>query len=207
MSGRKLIVDWKHTADELYARYKHEPNTHIARRFQALALLRRGKTLKETAAIVGVCLRAVQKWLAWYRTDGVDALAHRRRGGNRRPVRPLLTPNQQAQLVHHAATQGFRTLWYARSARLCSCSARRRSHSARRCACSARRRSCRGLDGYPSPLHLLNLVADDAVALLVAVEAFQSKTAFVACGDLASVFLEVAQGADFAFVDDLSAAH
>jgi transposase len=104
------MVDWKHTADELYARYKHEPNTHIARRFQALALLRRGKTLKETAAIVGVCLRAVQKWLAWYRTDGVDALAHRRRGGNRRPVRPLLTPNQQAQLVHHAATQGFRTL-------------------------------------------------------------------------------------------------
>jgi hypothetical protein len=40
MSGRKLIVDWKHTADELYARYKNEPNTQIARRFQALALLR-----------------------------------------------------------------------------------------------------------------------------------------------------------------------
>jgi len=110
MSGRKLQVDWKHTAEELYARYKNKPNTHIARRFQALALLRRGKPLQETAAIVSVSPRTVQKWLAWYRTDGVNALAHRRRGGNRKPVRPLLTPTQQAQLVHHATTQGFRTL-------------------------------------------------------------------------------------------------
>ena len=108
MRGRKLIVDWKHTAEELYARYKNKPNTHIARRFQALALLRRGKPLQETAAIVSVSPRTVQKWLAWYRTDGVNALAHRRRGGNRKPVRPLLTPTQQAQLVHHATTQGFR---------------------------------------------------------------------------------------------------
>jgi len=110
MSGRKLTVDWKHTADELYARYQQQPNTHIARRFQALALLRRGKTLKETAAIVGVCLRAVQKWLTWYRTGRVDELARRRRGGNRTSVRPLLTPDQQARLVQHAATQGFRTI-------------------------------------------------------------------------------------------------
>jgi transposase len=96
-------VEQKRPADELYARYKSERDSHIAQRFQALALPRRGKTLKETAEIVGVCLRTVQKWLTWYRTDGVDALARRRRGGNRRPVRPLLTPNQQARLVHHAA--------------------------------------------------------------------------------------------------------
>jgi transposase len=93
MSGRKLIVGWKHTAEQLYARYKNEPNTQFARCFQALALLRRSKTRQETAPIVGVCRRAVQKWLAWYRTDGLDALAHRRRGGNRKPVRPLLTPD------------------------------------------------------------------------------------------------------------------
>jgi len=56
MSGRKLTVDWKHTAEELYAHYNNTPNTQIARRFQALALLRRGRTLKETAAIVGVSI-------------------------------------------------------------------------------------------------------------------------------------------------------
>ena len=110
MSGRKLTVDWKHTAEELYAHSNHTPNTQIARRFQALALLRRGRTLKETAAIVGVSIRTVQKWLTWYRTGGLDELTRRTRGGNRIPVRPLLTPDQQAQLLQHAATQGFRTL-------------------------------------------------------------------------------------------------
>ena len=110
MSGRKLTVDWKHTAEELYAHSNHTPNTQIARRFQALALLQRGRTLKETAAIVGVSMRTVQKWLTWYRTGGLDELTRRTRGGNRIPVRPLLTPDQQAQLLQHAATQGFRTL-------------------------------------------------------------------------------------------------
>jgi transposase len=110
MSGRKLTVDWKHTAEELYAHYNNTPNTQIARRFQALALLRRGRTLKETAEIVGVSIRTVQKWLTWYRTGGLDELTRRTRGGNRIPVRPLLTPDQQAQLLQHAATQGFRTL-------------------------------------------------------------------------------------------------
>jgi transposase len=110
MSGRKLTVDWKHTAEELYAHYNNTPNTQIARRFQALTLLRRGRTRKETAEIVGVSIRTVQKWLTWYRTGGLDELTRRTRGGNRIPVRPLLTPNQQAQLLQHAATQGFRTL-------------------------------------------------------------------------------------------------
>ena len=103
-------MEQKRPADELYARYKSERDSHIAQRFQALALPRRGKTLKETAEIVGVCLRTVQKWLTWYRTGGLDELTRRTRGGNRIPVRPLLTPDQQAQLLQHAATQGFRTL-------------------------------------------------------------------------------------------------
>jgi hypothetical protein len=38
MSGRKLTVDWKHTAEELYAHDSNTPNTQIARRFQALFL-------------------------------------------------------------------------------------------------------------------------------------------------------------------------
>jgi transposase len=55
-------------------------------------------------------MRTVQKWLTWYRTGGLDELTRRTRGGNRRFVRPLLTPDQQARLIQHAATQGFRTL-------------------------------------------------------------------------------------------------
>jgi len=110
MSGRKLTVDEKHTAEELYAHDNNTPNTQIARRFQALALLQRGRTLKETAAIVGVSTRTVQKWLTGYRTGGLNTITRRTRGGNRIPVRPLLTPDQQAQRIQHASTQGFRTL-------------------------------------------------------------------------------------------------
>ena len=110
MSGRKLTVDWKHTAEELYAHYNHTPNTQIARRFQALALLRRGRTLKETAAIVGVSIRTVQKWLTGSRTGGLNTITRRTRGGNRATPRSPLTPDQQAQRIPHAATQGFRTL-------------------------------------------------------------------------------------------------
>jgi hypothetical protein len=110
MRGRKLIVDWKHTAEELYARYKQERNIHIAKRLQALFLLRRGTPTRQVALIVGVSRMSIHKWLTGYRTGGRDELTRRTRGGNRSPVRPLLTPDQQAQLIPHAATQGFRTL-------------------------------------------------------------------------------------------------
>ena len=110
MRGRKLIVDEKHTAEELYARYKQERNTHIAKRLQALFLLRCGTPIRQVALIVGVSRMSIHKWLTWYRTGGLDELTRRTRGGNRIPVRPRLTPDQQAQLIQHAATQGFRTL-------------------------------------------------------------------------------------------------
>jgi len=110
MRGRKLTVDEKHTAEELYARYKHERNLHIAKRLQALFLLRRGTPTRQVALIVGVSRVSIHKWRTGSRTGGLDALTRRTRGGNRTPVRPLLTPNQQAQLLQHAATQGFRTL-------------------------------------------------------------------------------------------------
>jgi transposase len=110
MSGRKLTVDEKHTAEKLYARDKHDRNRHIAKRLQALVLLRRGTPTRQVARIVGVSRMSIHKWLTWYRTGGLDELTRRTRGGNRIPVRPLLTPDQQAQRIQHATTQGFRTL-------------------------------------------------------------------------------------------------
>ena len=110
MSGRKLTVDEKHTAEKLYARYKQERNTHIAKRLQALVLLRRGTPTRQVARIVGVSRMSIHKWRTGSCTGGLDELTRRTRGGNRIPVRPLLTPDQQAQRIPHAATQGFRTL-------------------------------------------------------------------------------------------------
>ena len=61
MSGRKLTVDWKHTAEELYAHYNRTPNTQIARRFQALTRLRRGTLTRQVALIVGVSRMSIHK--------------------------------------------------------------------------------------------------------------------------------------------------
>jgi transposase len=103
-------VDEKHTDEELYTRYKHEHNLHIAKRLQALTRLRRGTPTRQVARIVGVSRMSIHKWRTGSRTGGRDELTRRTREGNRIPVRPLLTPDQQAQRIPHAATQGFRTL-------------------------------------------------------------------------------------------------
>jgi len=82
MRGRKLTVDWKHTAEELHASYKQERNIHIAKRLQALFLLRRGIPTRQVALIVGVSRMSIHKWLTGSRTGGLHALTRRTRGGN-----------------------------------------------------------------------------------------------------------------------------
>ena len=103
-------MDEKHTDEELYTRYKHEHNLHIAKRLQALTRLRRGTPTRQVARIVGVSRMSIHKWRTGYRTGGLDELTRRTRGGNRATPRSLLTPDQQARLIQHASTQGFRTL-------------------------------------------------------------------------------------------------
>ena len=53
---------------------------------------------------------SIHKWRTGSCTGGLDALTRRTRGGNRATPRSPLTPDQQAQRIPHAATQGFRTL-------------------------------------------------------------------------------------------------
>ena len=82
----------------------------IAKRLQALALLRRGTPTRQVVRIVGVSRMSIHKWRTGSCTGGLDALTRRTRGGNRATPRSPLTPDQQAQRIQHAATQGFRTL-------------------------------------------------------------------------------------------------
>ena len=82
----------------------------IAKRLQALALLRRGTPTRQVVRIVGVSRMSIHKWRTGSCTGGLDALTRRTRGGNRATPRSPLTPDQQAQRIPHVATQGFRTL-------------------------------------------------------------------------------------------------
>ena len=75
--GRKLTIEWA-TADDaasLYAQYRRERRADVRPRLHALWLVRTGHTTRETAEVLGVDERTVQRWLAWYRAGGLAPLA------------------------------------------------------------------------------------------------------------------------------------
>jgi transposase len=110
MAGRHFRVAWEHGADELSARYRAERDGRLVRRWQALWLLRQGRSMQEAAATVGVAYRTVQEWVGWYRAGGLDEVARRQHGGRRRVIVEPLTPEQAAALVARASTAGFATV-------------------------------------------------------------------------------------------------
>ena len=105
--GRPLEITWRDDANSLYARYRAETKPDLRPRWHALWLIRSGRTLRETAAVLGVHERSVQQWIAWYRAGGVAEVAAHRKAG--RGSRARLTPAQQAALLAEAATGRFRT--------------------------------------------------------------------------------------------------
>lgn len=109
MAGRRLALQWHETAEELLARHRAARNLHLARRLQALYLLRQGWRSGETAAVVVASTRSVGKWLAGYRQGGLAELLGHQRGGPR-PCWGARDPQQLASLRERAAAVGFRTV-------------------------------------------------------------------------------------------------
>jgi transposase len=105
--GRPLTIAWRDEAAALSARYRQEAKPDLRPRWHALWLVRTGRTLRETAAVLGVHERSVQQWIAWYRAGGVAEVAAHRKAGQ--GTRARLTAEQQAALLAEAATGRFRT--------------------------------------------------------------------------------------------------
>jgi hypothetical protein len=59
--SRPLKIAWKHPAETFHKLYREEKEAEIARRWQALWLLRQGERLKRVKAIVGVSHKSVQQ--------------------------------------------------------------------------------------------------------------------------------------------------
>ena len=70
-------------------------------------LLRGGWTLSRVAEALGVHYRSVQRWAAWYRAGGLDAVRAHRMGGTGQE--PFLSPAAEAAVAAEAATGRFRT--------------------------------------------------------------------------------------------------
>lgn len=111
MRGRKLEIAWREADDEraLHAAYQRERVGEVRSRLHALWLLRAGKSLTETAAVVGAHYRTVQQWVAWYRAGGLAGVRAPRIGGRGGPARRL-QPEHEAALVAQANAVGFATV-------------------------------------------------------------------------------------------------
>ena len=107
--GRKLRVEWaaEDDAASLRARYRRERRADVRPRLHALWLVRTGHTTRETAEVLGVDERTVQRWLGWYRVGGLAEVEGRHAQG--RGATPFLTAEQQAELTGEVETGRFRT--------------------------------------------------------------------------------------------------
>lgn len=108
MRGRPLQIDWQDDEAALRRRYQQERDPELRPRWHALWLVRRGRSLRAAAGVLGVDERSVRRWVAWYRTGGTAAVAQHRRGG--RTGQPAwLTAEQQAAVRVAASDGAFRT--------------------------------------------------------------------------------------------------
>src|SRR3954463_15682032 len=107
--GRKLTVEWAAGDDaaSLYARYRRERRADVRPRLHALWLVRTGHTTRETAVVLGVDERTVQRWLAWYRAGQFGPIEGRHAGSQGAPS--FLTAEQKAEMAEEVATGRFRT--------------------------------------------------------------------------------------------------
>ena len=99
MVGRPFRVAWRpeDTPEALKAAYLAEKDGTLRSRLHGLWLLRSGRQMGEVASVLGVSYRAVQKWVAWYRTGGVEeVLSHRRQGKGQAP---FLSHDQELMLA------------------------------------------------------------------------------------------------------------
>lgn len=113
MRGRPLEIDWNETVEELRQRYEAERNAHRRARLRALWLLRQGHTIGEVVREVGVDYRTVQRWVAWYRANGLEDVLDRT-PGHAAPGRPLRLDPEAVQALRERAERGeFRTVWDA----------------------------------------------------------------------------------------------
>ena len=108
MRGRKMNIQWEHDEATLKELYINEQDPHLRIRFHALWLLRRGYRLAQTAEVLGVHIRTVQRWLCWYRQGGIEALRSHRQGGKGRS--PYLSSHQISMLCDRASEDGFFTI-------------------------------------------------------------------------------------------------
>ena len=108
--ARSLSIVWHEDASEFEARYKAEPDLQRRTRLHALWLVRLGHTVPSAASVVGIHLRTLQQWLAWYRQGGLSAVLAHRHGGHAGRV-SRWSATEEATLKTIAAAGQIGRIW------------------------------------------------------------------------------------------------
>lgn len=105
MRGRRLHICWRESEQTLFQQYRQERDPQLRPRWQALWLLRGGRSLGPVAAVIGVHYVTLQRWVAWYRQGGLEEVRRHRRGGWGKPS--YLSATQQQRLRKEARRGTF----------------------------------------------------------------------------------------------------
>lgn len=107
--SKPVVVEWAETAEELYGLYRQERDVAVRKRLHALWLVRRGDGVAAAAQQAGIGLRTLERWLGWYRLNGLQSVLGRVPGHGGKGAPGKLTTEQRAQLAERAGRGEFHT--------------------------------------------------------------------------------------------------
>ena len=113
--SKPVSVNWTETAEELETRVRQERDWRRRQRLQALWLVRGGTAIAAAARLAGVGQRSLERWLGWYRQDGLAAVLDRVPGHGAAGQPSRLNAAQQQALLTQTARGAFRTYDEARA--------------------------------------------------------------------------------------------
>lgn len=112
--SKPVRVEWTETVDELEAGYRAERNVERRKRLGALWRVQAGDRVADAAAGAGVGLRTVERWLGWYRTEGLAGVLRRVPGHGATGQPHRLSAEQQQAMLARCAAGEFHTFEQAR---------------------------------------------------------------------------------------------
>ena len=107
--SKPVAVEWAEAVEDLHKRFVAERDVERRKRLQALWLLRRGDSVAEAAVSAGVGKRTLERWLGWYRQDGLENVLGRVRGHGAKGAPGKLSAEQIERLVERAGSGEFGT--------------------------------------------------------------------------------------------------
>ena len=113
--SRSVEVAWSEPAEELEGRYRAERDVERRKRLGALWRVRAGDRVADAGRVVGVGGRTVERWLGWYRAEGLAGVLRRTPGHGAVGQPHRLTAEQRAGLLERAGRGAFRTYEEARA--------------------------------------------------------------------------------------------